>query len=523
MTIQNELLFPRHGRLRRFDGRVAAYMRMSTDDQRYSLQNQENVIRGYAAMRKLDLVRFYVDPGRSGLDLKGRPGLQKLLTDILDGNADFSRILVYNVSRWGRFQEIDEAAFYEHLCRRCGVRVVYCAEEFGEEDSPVHALYKALSRVDAAKFSRDKSALISACRRIAAHRGYNQGGGAPYGLRRVVLDARGKRLLRLRTGQRKAINEYHVSLEPGPAIEIAVVKDVFRMFVDEGMSAQAVANALNTRRVKTQHGLRWHHSSITYMLSNEKYIGAQVYNRTSSKLKTPVRRNDPDTWIRVPGAFKGIVDPTIFWRAQQIRKARAEPRSNEQLLEELRTFYDAHGPIAGRHFKANGLAHAISYSGRFGSVQKAYALIGVTDLPGHMMCDDQRVRRAHREDFANRIKVLIESDASTVSVDRCARVLLIGDRLRVRFDLLKAYPTMSGALRWRIRLHDRRRTDLYLVARFDASDAFIDFYVLPVDIVSADSFMLYLSNGPEFDQYRCATVEAVAARLCRQRALLPSK
>jgi hypothetical protein len=34
------------------------------------------------------------------------------------GAASFDVILVYDVSRWGRFQDADESAYYEYLCKR---------------------------------------------------------------------------------------------------------------------------------------------------------------------------------------------------------------------------------------------------------------------------------------------------------------------------------------------------------------------------------------------------------------------
>ena len=40
-------------------------------------------------------------------------------------NPGFSAVLVYDVSRWGRFPDPDEAAVYEHACKSRGIRVIY--------------------------------------------------------------------------------------------------------------------------------------------------------------------------------------------------------------------------------------------------------------------------------------------------------------------------------------------------------------------------------------------------------------
>lgn len=93
---------------------------MSTEHQRYSTENQADAIRKYAAQRGLQIVRTYADEGKSGLRLDGRHALQQLIDDVEKRNADFGTILVYDVSRWGRFQDADESAYYEYICKRAG-------------------------------------------------------------------------------------------------------------------------------------------------------------------------------------------------------------------------------------------------------------------------------------------------------------------------------------------------------------------------------------------------------------------
>jgi DNA invertase Pin-like site-specific DNA recombinase len=130
--------------------RAAQYVRMSTDYQRYSIQNQAAAIAAYAQQRNLSIVRTYVDEGRSGLRIKGRPGLIELIEDVQSGRADFDHILVYDVSRWGRFQDVDESAHYEFVCKRNGVKVAYCAEQFDNDGSLLSSIVKNIKRVMAA-------------------------------------------------------------------------------------------------------------------------------------------------------------------------------------------------------------------------------------------------------------------------------------------------------------------------------------------------------------------------------------
>ncbi len=172
-------------------GRAAEYVRMSTEHQQYSTENQRDRIRDYAARRGFQIVRTYADEGKSGLRIDGRQALQNLIADVANGNADFCVILVYDVSRWGRFQDADESAYYEYICRRAGIQVAYCAEQFENDGSPVSTIVKGVKRAMAGEYSRELSAKVFAgqCRLIEM--GFRQGGPAGYGLRRVLVDDHG--------------------------------------------------------------------------------------------------------------------------------------------------------------------------------------------------------------------------------------------------------------------------------------------------------------------------------------------
>jgi len=120
---------------------------MSTDLQKYSTENQLHTIRRYAEQRGFTIVRVFEDSGRSGLRMDGRDGLQSLMLEVQSGAAGFQAILVYDVSRWGRFQDADEGAYHEHVCSRAGIRVHYCGEQFDNDGSIGSILLKNVKRV----------------------------------------------------------------------------------------------------------------------------------------------------------------------------------------------------------------------------------------------------------------------------------------------------------------------------------------------------------------------------------------
>src|SRR5690242_4455792 len=122
--------------------RAAQYVRMSTEYQKYSIENQAAAIAAYAQQHGLSIVRTYRDEGESGLRIKNRAGLTQLIEDIRSGQADFSHVLVFDVSRWGRFQDTDESAHYEFICKQGGVKVTYCAEEFENGGSLISSVVK---------------------------------------------------------------------------------------------------------------------------------------------------------------------------------------------------------------------------------------------------------------------------------------------------------------------------------------------------------------------------------------------
>jgi DNA invertase Pin-like site-specific DNA recombinase len=254
--------------------RAAQYIRMSTDMQDCSPVVQRETIARYAAEHQLDVVLTYADEGKSGLTLRERSGLRALLADITDGVADYGVVLVYDVSRWGRFQDCDESAHYEYLCRRGGVRVEYCAEPFANDGSPMATVMKGLKRVMAGEYSRELSARVFRAKCSLARRGFRQGGMAGYGFRRAVVRADGSPNVELQDCQHKFLREDRIVLVPGPEEERETIRWIFEQVADHGQRPKQVSDALNARGVPGPEGKPWHSARVQGMLSNPKYASA---------------------------------------------------------------------------------------------------------------------------------------------------------------------------------------------------------------------------------------------------------
>ncbi|MFA7587825.1 MAG: recombinase family protein, partial [Novosphingobium sp.] len=239
---------------------------MSTDHQKYSTENQADAIRHYAATRGIEIVRTYADAGKSGLKIEGRDALKQLIDDVQSGATDFTMVLVYDVSRWGRFQDADESAYYEYICKRAGIAVQYCAEQFDNDGSPVSTIVKGVKRAMAGEYSRELSTKVFAGQGRLIEKGYRQGGPAGFGLRRTLIDETGAIKGTLGRGEHKSIQTDRVILTPGPDEEIAVVQEVYRAFVHDGRTERQIADDLNARGIQTDLGRPWTRGTVHQLL-----------------------------------------------------------------------------------------------------------------------------------------------------------------------------------------------------------------------------------------------------------------
>ncbi|WP_160169056.1 recombinase family protein [Bradyrhizobium sp. Ai1a-2] len=300
--------------------RAAQYLRMSSENQRYSTENQQNAIAEYARQHGYQVVATYVDVGKSGLSLKGRDALRQLLSDALATERAFDAIMVLDVSRWGRFQNPDQAAHYEFLCRQAGLRVIYCAEPFGEDVAPITTIVKHLKRVMAGEYSRELSTKLARAHRQQAELGFRQGAKLVYGFRRLLVDSARKPRQVLANGERKALDNDKVIVIPGPPEELAVIRRIFRLYVRSQLSIVEIARRFAKEGIKGYGNDPLSPATIRTILSSELCIGRMTYNRTSHRLQGRVLKTPESSWTRF-AAFEPIVPVSLFRTAQE-RRAR---------------------------------------------------------------------------------------------------------------------------------------------------------------------------------------------------------
>lgn len=369
------VLSPDLPRAERKPALAAQYLRMSTDHQRYSLGNQRAYIASFAKSRGIEIVRTYEDAGKSGVSVDRRPGLQRLLSEVLSGKAPFSTILVFDVSRWGRFQDADEAAHYEFLCREAGLSVIYCAELFA--DDSFGSVFKQLKRVMAGEYSRDLSAKVRAGRRAKAARGRAPGGSAVYGFRRQVVNADGSAGPILQDGQWKSRPDQEVRYIWGAPEELAVIQRIFELFVHEARSQTGIAGLLTQEGVMWRDGTPWNGDRVQKILRRELVVGFQAYGKSRVELGKRTIAVDRSQWTYVR-VLEPIVDVDTFVAAQERMGAlkRGHGKTEEEMVRELRRLLARRRPTLEVIAQTENMASPTVYRSRFGSMKAAYERVG---------------------------------------------------------------------------------------------------------------------------------------------------
>lgn len=473
--------------LGRETNRAALYVRASTEHQTYSTAHQEAALRVYAAQHGLDVIKTYRDQGRSGLTLEGRVGLLELLADIQTERANFSTVLVYDISRWGRFQDVDESAYYEYACRRAGIAVAYCAEPFENDGSPLAAVLKGLKRAMAAEYSRELSSKVFRAQCRLAQAGFKQGGTAGYGLRRISVSASGQAKGVLGPGERKNMPNDHVTYTLGPKNEIEVIHRIYNMYLAERLSDTGIARRLNEEGTANEFGRPWSPFHVKQVLTNDKYAGTLVFNRSTQRLKSSKRLNTPANWVKVDDAFEAIVSRDKLQEARQERQRRRRHWTDDEMLDSLREIFVEHGRVTPDLIDSSGGPAVKSYAFRFNGITSALGLAGVAwPSMSRSVMTRYRMRCITRD--------------MTIELERCAaaakaNVMKLSPRTyilngvtvrllctRCRFE--RSHPC------WKVTLAHKPAADFVIWVRADQANQHVEqVYLLPVADFPANLFV----------------------------------
>lgn len=489
--------------------RAATYVRMSTENQNYSIDHQRAKIREYALAEGVEIVKEYVDEGKSGLGIKRRAGLAQLIQDVQSHQAEFGLVIVFDVSRWGRFQDIDEAAYHEHTCRRAGIEVVYCAEHFAGDYGPYAALMKSMKRVMAAEYSRELSDKVFLAQSRFVEMGFKQGGHAGYGLRRLAVKACGTPRGYLAYQESKAALTDRVILVWGPSNEVETVRRIYSLYLDKKFSVLAIVDLLNAEKVLSEFGRPWTQHMMRSILTNVKYCGTLAYNRRSCKLQSSRVRNTEDNWVVNNSAIDPIIAPELFSAVHAERIARTRRYSQTELVAMLRTCHERHGKLSTAIIAADpAMPDPQLFVRTFGSLVKAY---DAANLPRRLnyafVKTKQELSRKRRE-----LCSLVESLASQAggTVEKCADpyTLRLNGRLVLRVNVAICRAPRRGQRNWK--LENAPGADFVLTARLSPTQhEFIDYFLTGASCKASTPVYLRQSNLHEYASFQHASLESL--------------
>ncbi len=298
-------------------GECLIYKRCSKEAQDASLDDQDQVLSvERAALGLSKVIRTFEDDGLRGHD-ETRPGLLAVLEYVrthpnpVRSNSDFIPILVYDLARFGRFDDPKKIFAYFVEIERSGYEFYSATDRIrsrGNIADFVQAIIKSEQAYDYS-VTLSKYGLRTGC--SLAEKGWWPGGTAPYAFDRMTHGPDGKPKYRYTTRPDKTVEKRtpegalvetlraiedkgkrrsaysdklkgdKVKLVPGAPEFVEVVHLIFAKFVKEGWGLRRIAGWLNAKGVPPPRGRKWLHTSVRGILMNPAYKGALVYGRRS--------------------------------------------------------------------------------------------------------------------------------------------------------------------------------------------------------------------------------------------------
>jgi hypothetical protein len=284
----------------------------------------------------------------------------------------------------------------------------------------------------AAEYSRELSEKEFRGKSRIAKLGFWVGGNPPYGYRRLMLSADGNPRQIMERGEQKSLKTDRVVLVLGPVEEVECVRSIFAMAL-EGESCRSIANDLN-RRGSTHFGRRWLHGAVYLILKNPMYAGHNVWNRTSTRMRSSRRSVAPQEWIAKSGAFQPIVDQHDCDRVQLLLRTRPLLTPNRVMLRKIRQLLQNEGRLSGALLRtAQGLPSLSSIRRMFGSYRGLYKKIGYQLSPFQELRSDRLNNSIRlRRELIDTITTVFATNVVPVRLpDRRRSVLLIDGKFMV--------------------------------------------------------------------------------------------
>lgn len=495
--------------IRQLHLRGAIYIRMSTELQVESPENQEREIRAYADIYGIEIVKIYADLGVSGMTAEKREQFRAMLDDVEQGRSIYNIVLYLDDSRWGRFVDSRDADYYRMQLERKGILCQSCDKSLTMTKTFIDRIVTMLKDESASEYCRQLSQKVFIGQRNLIMKGYRQGGPAGFGLRRMLLDESGQQKQELAMGQRKSLQTERVVLVPGPEPERNKIQWMYDQFI-AGMREAEIADTLNAEGWLTDFDRPWTRATVREVLINEKYIGNNLFNRRSGKLKSRQKENPESEWIRKEGAFLPVVDAERFLAVQAIIRERDRKISDDDLLERLKCLQLHTGRLSAMIIdESEDIPPSSLYQSRFGGLLRAYRLIGyIPDRDYRYVEINQRLRVMHRDIVSQTVQGIETLCGRKVSIDPETNLLELNHHLFISIVISRCFLAPSGIRRWKIRFDAGLRPDITIAVRMDSANENIhDYYILPALEFGHNELKLQDENADLLDSFRADSLE----------------
>ena len=297
---QRVIVIPAHDEIVARKLRVAAYARVSSssEDQlnSYRVQNQyySELI---SSNPDWEMVDIYADEGITGTSVEKREDFQRMMQDCRKGKID--RILVKSISRFARNTK-DCLATVREL-KELGVSILF------EEQS-----------IDTSKVS---SEMVTAIMASLAQKGSESiSSNVRWGVQKRMLDG-----TFISSSVPYGYELWHGQLRILPS-EAQFVKWIFQAYLS-GLNAQSIAEQMNQAYalLGAEDTRKWYNTTILYILSNERYIGDSLWQKTYATDSLPTRQiknTGGKIQYYAEHTHTAIIDKETYSAVQRLREKR---------------------------------------------------------------------------------------------------------------------------------------------------------------------------------------------------------
>ena len=262
-----------------------------------SIDAQIRAIEEYADKNDIKIVNKFIDRAKSATSDK-RPAFQEMIKYCEADNTGISMVIVHKLDRFSRDKY--DSAMYKQKLKVKGIRVVSVLENL--DNSPESLILESVIEGMAQYYSANLAREVAKGQKENALKALHNGGDAPLGYD-VAFD-----------------KTYLVNEEEAQAVKI-----IFDMYVN-GYSYSNIIDKLNDLGYKTKRGNKFGKNSLHGILSNEKYTGVYVFNKTQRKgvngKRNGHKQKSDDEIIKVEGGMPQIIDREVFLQAQEMMQKR---------------------------------------------------------------------------------------------------------------------------------------------------------------------------------------------------------